>query len=205
MSRFEYLRGAFLAAMGVSFIFAAPANALTFNFTIDNTVFVPPGFPSGVAGSVTGDIVGLTAGATSAASAIDILSVPSGSGLFTGSYSLAGATNAFTVSAGGVLTVANFVGGVSLLTFNWNSTTGGFAFLQSATGCNASDPASSGCAVVFASTAPSGNSGSIGFTPASETSATPLPAALPLFASGGGLLGFLGWRRRRKNAAPVAA
>ena len=31
--------------------------------------------------------------------------------------------------------------------------------------------------------------------------ATPIPAALPLFASGGGLLGFLSWRRKRKQAA----
>jgi hypothetical protein len=31
-----------------------------------------------------------------------------------------------------------------------------------------------------------------------EFSETPLPAALPLFASGGALLGFLGWRRKRK-------
>ena len=30
---------------------------------------------------------------------------------------------------------------------------------------------------------------------------TPIPAALPLFASGGALLGFLGWRRKRKQAA----
>jgi hypothetical protein len=29
----------------------------------------------------------------------------------------------------------------------------------------------------------------------------PLPAALPLFASGLGVLGLLGWRRKRKNAA----
>jgi hypothetical protein len=29
---------------------------------------------------------------------------------------------------------------------------------------------------------------------------TPLPAALPLFASGLGAIGFLGWRRKRKNA-----
>jgi hypothetical protein len=29
---------------------------------------------------------------------------------------------------------------------------------------------------------------------------TPIPAALPLFASGGGLLGFLSWRRKRKTA-----
>lgn len=30
---------------------------------------------------------------------------------------------------------------------------------------------------------------------------TPIPGALPLFASGGGLLGFLGWRRKRKAKA----
>jgi len=33
----------------------------------------------------------------------------------------------------------------------------------------------------------------------------PLPAALPLFATGLSALGLLGWRRRRKAAAPVAA
>ena len=32
-------------------------------------------------------------------------------------------------------------------------------------------------------------------------SQTPLSAALPLFASGGALLGFLGWRRKRKAVA----
>ena len=35
--------------------------------------------------------------------------------------------------------------------------------------------------------------------------ATPLPAALPLFATGLGGLGLLGWRRKRRNAAAVAA
>lgn len=34
-----------------------------------------------------------------------------------------------------------------------------------------------------------------------ETSATPLPAALPLFATGLGALGLLGWRRKRKAQA----
>jgi len=32
---------------------------------------------------------------------------------------------------------------------------------------------------------------------------TPLPAALPLFATGLGALGLLGWRRKRKNAAAL--
>jgi hypothetical protein len=38
-----------------------------------------------------------------------------------------------------------------------------------------------------------------------QISATPLPAALPLFASGLGALGLLGWRRKRKAQAARAA
>jgi hypothetical protein len=34
---------------------------------------------------------------------------------------------------------------------------------------------------------------------------TPLPAALPLFATGLGGLGLLGWRRKRKASAAIAA
>jgi len=45
--------------------------------------------------------------------------------------------------------------------------------------------------------------GSVTVTP--EVSATPLPAALPLFATGLGAMGLFGWRRKRKNSAPQAA
>jgi hypothetical protein len=38
-----------------------------------------------------------------------------------------------------------------------------------------------------------------------ELGAVPLPAALPLFGSGLALIGFVGWRRKRKNAAARAA
>jgi hypothetical protein len=38
-----------------------------------------------------------------------------------------------------------------------------------------------------------------------SSSATPLPAALPLFATGLGALGLLGWRRKRKAAAIATA
>ena len=46
--------------------------------------------------------------------------------------------------------------------------------------------------------------GYIGLDNVSVT-ATPLPAALPLFASVLGVLGLLGWRRKRKAAAALAA
>ena len=36
-------------------------------------------------------------------------------------------------------------------------------------------------------------------------SSTPLPAALPLLATGLGALGLFGWRRKRKNTAAVVA
>ena len=39
----------------------------------------------------------------------------------------------------------------------------------------------------------------------SQTGVVPLPAALPLFASGLGVMGLLGWRRKRKKAAATAA
>jgi hypothetical protein len=40
-------------------------------------------------------------------------------------------------------------------------------------------------------------------TVTSVPSATPLPAALPLFAGGLGALGLLGWRKKRKNASAI--
>ena len=46
-------------------------------------------------------------------------------------------------------------------------------------------------------------SGEIALT-GSENSQTPLPAALPLFATGLGALGLIGWRRKRKAAAQAA-
>jgi hypothetical protein len=39
----------------------------------------------------------------------------------------------------------------------------------------------------------------------SSSNATPLPAAMPLFATGLGVMGLLGWRRRRKGATSAVA
>ncbi|MHA1166072.1 MAG: PEP-CTERM sorting domain-containing protein [Alphaproteobacteria bacterium] len=41
------------------------------------------------------------------------------------------------------------------------------------------------------------------YVDATQLNIVPLPAALPLFGTGLGMLGFLGWRRRRKMAAAV--
>ncbi len=45
---------------------------------------------------------------------------------------------------------------------------------------------------------------SLGSAQGAAIAPTPLPAALPLFATGLGALGLLGWRRKRKNAAAIA-
>jgi PEP-CTERM motif len=51
------------------------------------------------------------------------------------------------------------------------------------------------------STGASGADPVVGYFVEYEVNAVPLPAALPLFASGLGALGLLGWRRKRKTAA----
>ena len=40
--------------------------------------------------------------------------------------------------------------------------------------------------------------------PEIKFAATPLPAALPLFATGLGTMGLFGWRRKRKNTVGIA-
>jgi len=54
---------------------------------------------------------------------------------------------------------------------------------------------------------PTGLSGGyeVNFIFTTELNPVPLPAALPLFATGLGVMGLLGWRRKRQGAAAVAA
>ena len=46
---------------------------------------------------------------------------------------------------------------------------------------------------------------SISWSATESSNLVPLPAALPLFATGLGVMGLLGWRRKRKAAAALAA
>ena len=45
---------------------------------------------------------------------------------------------------------------------------------------------------------------SVDLVTVSPTGSTPIPGALPLFASGASVLGFFGWRRKKKSAALAA-
>jgi len=71
---------------------------------------------------------------------------------------------------------------------------------------NANDPISNDG--IFLSGYESGylyNGMTLGGAGQADPVATPLPAALPLFATALGGLGLLGWRRKRKNTAAIAA
>ena len=96
--------------------------------------------------------------------------------------------NTFTVFGG------NIISGEFLGEFNFPTNTDLFiasAFLSGGSGL---DLLNCGC---FASQGVLDSSSStLTFAPA----ATPLPAALPLFATGLGAMGLFGWRRKRKNA-----
>ena len=52
---------------------------------------------------------------------------------------------------------------------------------------------------------PAGTTGLFEDLTSGSLTATPLPAALPLFATGLGAIGLIGWRRKRRNAATPAA
>ena len=57
----------------------------------------------------------------------------------------------------------------------------------------------------FASVLFGSSANSFEYTFAADPTATPLPAALPLYAAGVGVMGLLGWRRKRKLSAAAVA
>jgi hypothetical protein len=139
---------------------------------------------------VTGEIDGLTAGGTGeAATHVFIDSAPFSIG-FPLPYDTINDTNfgnSFNVNASGQITsydyIANSGGG-----FNYDLCLGdGCSFMGNTS------------LTVFLSTMIGGSravaTSTITFT---SLTAVPLPAALPLFATGLGALGLLGWRRKRK-------
>ena len=169
-------------------IWAAPVHAASFNFSFTNQ------FPlGGVNGTVAGRIDGLADTGTSAATAVFITSSPAG--LF---YPLSASDNilaqpsvfvgfnSFTVT-NGAMTAENFQA-----QFPIANTPEFFALLLNSAfpqfNANRFGPTTDFLVLSLSAT----------FTPVSQV---PLPAALPIFATGLGALGLLGWRRKRKAAA----
>jgi hypothetical protein len=177
LQRFAALRG-MCAGIGIgvaALLFSAPSHALTFNYSFGDT-----------AGTVSGRIV-LNAANTQA---IDLYidTSPAIFGLTAGYDVLANCTdcygNSFTVVAG-LITAANFGARFnSGLDIQLNTELNRMELDQQ---------------VMPGYTVLDSNGSHSNFSPAVAT--TPLPAALPLFATGLGALGLLGWRRKRKAQA----
>jgi len=192
---------------------SVPANALTYDFSFTGEVTGPVGccvapIPP-YTGTVTGAIVGLVDGAADQTpTAIYLTSYTSVTGLAESNWPTpttnilaytrgAGfdidGLNTFTVNAAGLLTGVDF--SISILTSQ-------VSFFNLSLYIDATIPADSVFSLYNDGTDTGISTDLATFTPASTT---PLPAALPLFATGLGALGLLGWRRKRKGAPATAA
>lgn len=203
------MKSKLLGLMGVIALlgfFPSPGYASTldfaFSFTCTNCMNVSP-----FGGTVTGEIDGLTAGTTSAASHVIIDSYPSAftapSPLPYDTITTCGSNctvseNAFTVDAGGNITAYHFTVGL-------NAITGAWAFGLGSTACSGSfcpiDFLTNNADTIGIDMCVEHNCGSTTFTEISAPTTTPLPAALPLFATGLSAFGLFGWHRKRKNYA----
>ncbi len=187
----KFLKAAALMIFGlVLFIAAAPAHATPVTETFDWTLTGPAASLGGVPFPGSGTITA---------------TISAGSDIITG---ITGTIDGSMIA--GLTTFGSSPSPASQVIFPTGTTflsTAGIAF----------DTASGLDVNIFSffpqGTPPSGNaygeltSGGFGVGTFSLTpvSATPLPAALPLFATGVGVLGLLGWLRKRRNAGSFAA
>jgi hypothetical protein len=167
-----------MAVIALLALFPSLGQASTYDFSFDNEV-------GSVAGTVTGEVdVVPSPGPMGVATSLTIDSFPSGVGLsetspFTVPVSLA-PFKTFATSTGDIISVHFFL--------KYND----YILVLNTAG------------EIFELSGPSGFVESYALAGSSlAPSATPLPAAIPLFATGLGVMGLLGWRRKRKNAAPI--
>jgi hypothetical protein len=166
----------FLAIMMASVTFANPGNATTIQFTLDAT-------------DSSGDIFGGTFDFdTITFTDTNIALTASGPNTFNETLS----TLVFASSLGTVLVASNTADGTSIT-------------LNFATSLATLPPDLDPLYPLLNSDYVSAQHILTGDVIGTTVTSTPLPATLPLFATGFGAMGLLGWRKKRKNAAAIAA
>jgi len=172
---------------------SSPTYATTYYFEFTNTLGTTGGE---IAGTVTGELVGSVSGSTFTATEVFIDSYPSGLNL--GTSQLSGTpestSNTFGLDGSGNIIASE----ADFYSENVTGGTGGNDLCLN--GC--SSPYNTELRNVYAGLFVATNEA---VTYSNTPFATPIPAALPLFATGLGAMGLLGWRRKRKNAAAIAA
>jgi hypothetical protein len=180
----KFFVGALASALMLAANFwSCPANALTFQFSFHNPAGNDP-LQSLVQGIISGLQDNL---ANQAAASVQVTSNPAGFGV--GEYVGSPFRNIFDVNAGAI----TFVNFQSLGALNSTPAVICCSLGMGNFGFNLASAGLTNTAGVLLQ-----DSAGLTFTLVAET---PLPATLPLFATGLGALGLLGWRRKRKQAA----
>ena len=171
---------------------SSPTYATTYYFEFTNTLGTGGGE---IAGTVTGELDGSVSGSTFTATGVFIDSYPSGLELGTSQLSgTATAQNSFPLDSSGNIISSD----AEFLSENVSGGAGGNDLCINV----CSSPYNTELRNVFSGLFVATNE-AVTFSDAPF--ATPIPAALPLFAGGLGAMGLLGWRRKRKAAAAAAA
>ena len=201
------LAAAFVVATA---LLATPASALTFDFTITGQIGVPPPGTGFVPGTASGVISGLTPGLSSA-TGLTITQFPdlnpglafieANFGPATINYPPADvlgqwpspSQNQFNVQSNAI-TQADFRSdnGLWFIQLLFDPNLGNQGIVQYGPSCNCVQNTELIGTISFTEVAP-------------DVSATPLPAALPMFMGGAGLIGLLARRKKRKGSSAAVA
>jgi hypothetical protein len=186
-----------LIALGLS----APARASTYDLSFTNNQ------PGDTSGTITLEVEGLTNNSTTGfASDVILLAAPSALGLAVGDPPTYPQTYPIPFdffASGAILANSNWTVTNGVITavddFSWSSNLSrGFVFYI--------DLDSNVDAGFYAAGSSDGEVLCEGSSCLVPLAPTPVPAAAPLFATGFGIIGMMGyWRRKRKDAAAIAA